>query len=106
MICEHEIALADLRRSLARERVFSPKLGLTAGESRMLALLYKREYVRPEALRVTYMDTLEGSQDYTSMRVGISKMRRKLPAGVVIHVAKGFYELTGKEVLRDYIIRI
>lgn len=105
MTCQHELELESLRRAITRQREFSPELGLWAGEARMLALLYKRPACKPEALSAVYSGNAESSSN-ESIRVGISRMRRKLPAGVGIHHSRGSYRLTGKDILKDYIIRI
>jgi len=104
MICEHELELDNLRRAITRGREFDPELGFTAGQRRMLSLLFKRLYVRPEALGAI----LSGSGVYNgpSLRATVSMLRRKLPDGVVIEHRQGFYQLIGKEELKKYIIRI
>lgn len=100
MTCDHELELDNLRRAITREREFDPKLQLWKGEARMLALLYKRPGVRMEALCA-----VTGSEP-ESVRVQLSRLRKKLPDGVGIASIGGFYSLTGKDIMRDYVVRI
>lgn len=103
MISEEEMELDCLRRAITRERSWNPDLQLSRGQARMLALLYKREAVRPEALAATY----GGDPTNTaSIRVGVSRLRGKLPLGVGIVAEHNLYRLTGKERLTEHIVRI
>ena len=103
MISKEERELGCLRRAITRERSWNPDLGLSRGQARMLSLLYKRQAVRPEALAATYGGD---PNNIDSIRVGISKLRGKLPRGVCIVAQNNLYRLTGKERLRDHIVRI
>lgn len=104
MICEHEAELDNLRRAITREREWHPDLRLTAAESRMLALLYKRSGCRKEALASVL--TGDASSSLDSVKTIISRLRKKLPPGCGIAIVQGFYSITNKPALKPYIVRI
>lgn len=104
MTCAHEEELIWLRAAITRHREFDPSLQLWKGEARILAILYKRPGVTTEVIS----SVLSGSpnKNTDSVRVQISRLRKKLPPGVTIQCIGGFYCLTGKDIIKEYIVRI
>jgi hypothetical protein len=98
-----EWELECLRKAIGRDRQWHPDLGLSPGLGRMLSLAYKRDFVRPHALAAVYGGDPDNIE---SVRVGVVRLRQRLPKGVRLVNKKGLYKLEGKEKLRDFIIRI
>jgi hypothetical protein len=98
-----EWELQCLRKAIGRDRQWHPALGLSPGLGRMLSLAYKRDFVRPHALAAVYGGDPDAIE---SVRVGVVKLRQRLPKGVKLVNVKGFYRLEGKEKLCDFIVRI
>lgn len=99
-----ENELDCLRRAIRRDRQFSNDLRLSKGEAKMLALLYKRERVRAEALAAVFCNG--GLFNADSLKVGLSRLRQKLPAGCVISKEMRSYRLHGREQVKQYIERV
>ena len=99
-----ENELDCLRRAIGRNREFQCQLGLSKGEARLLALLYKRERVSREALAAVYCTA--GKINLDSIKVAISRIRKKLPSGTGVVKDRKSYKLLGKDKVEPYIERI
>jgi len=101
-----EWELECLRKAIARHRQWAIELKLTRGQSRMLALLYKREVCSHEALQMMTDHGVDNSTNANPVYVHRINKKLKSTGARIVAVWGVGYRLEGRDKLKKHIIHI